>query len=291
MRYEGIIIRPPSEADSLIIQVTRGCSHNRCTFCPTYKSTRFRVRSLEEITRDVDDAVRWAQNTRRIFLCDGDALVVPHKRLIRIMDLLTERFPYLERIGIYANARSIINKSLDELVELKNRKLGIVYLGVESGDDRVLERVRKGANRSRLLEAGLRIKRAGILLSVTVLLGIGSVEGSAEHALKTASLLSEMDPDYIGALTLMVIPGTTLHEEMIAGKFTLPDPFQLIEELGIMLENLHVTRCLFTSNHASNYLPLKVRLPEGKSAAVRFIRELLAQRDSRVLRPEYLRAL
>lgn len=291
MRYEGIIIRPPSEADSLIIQVTRGCSHNRCTFCPTYKSTRFRVRSLEEITRDVDEAVRWAQNTRRIFLCDGDALVVPHKRLIRIMDLLTERFPYLERIGIYANARSIINKSLDELVELKNRKLGIVYLGVESGDDRVLERVRKGANRSRLLEAGLRIKRAGILLSVTVLLGIGSVEGSAEHALKTASLLSEMDPDYIGALTLMVIPGTTLHEEMIAGKFTLPDPFQLIEELGIMLENLHVTRCLFTSNHASNYLPLKVRLPEGKSAAVRFIRELLAQRDSRVLRPEYLRAL
>lgn len=291
MRYEGIIIRPPSEADSLIIQVTRGCSHNRCTFCPTYKSTRFRVRSLEEITRDVDEAVRWAQNTRRIFLCDGDALVVPHKRLIRIMDLLTERFPYLERIGIYANARSIINKSLDELVELKNRKLGIVYLGVESGDDRVLERVRKGANRSRLLEAGLRIKRAGILLSVTVLLGIGSVEGSAEHALKTASLLSEMDPDYIGALTLMVIPGTTLYEEMIAGKFTLPDPFQLIEELGIMLENLHVTRCLFTSNHASNYLPLKVRLPEGKSAAVRFIRELLAQRDSRVLRPEYLRAL
>lgn len=291
MHYEGIIIRPPSEANSLILQVTRGCSHNRCTFCPTYKSTRFRIRTLEEITRDVEETPAWARQTRRIFLCDGDGLVVPQRMLLQVLDLLLDRFPYLERIGIYANARSVLNKTLDELVELRRRKLGIVYLGVESGDDDILKRVRKGADRAKMLEAGLRIKQAGILLSVTVLLGIGSVEGSRNHALKTAGLLSDMDPEYIGALTLIVVPGTPLYEEMNSGRFRMPDPFQLIEELGLMVENLRVTNCLFTSNHASNYLPLKVKLPDGRETALRLIREVLARREYRVLRPEYLRAL
>jgi radical SAM superfamily enzyme YgiQ (UPF0313 family) len=291
MRYEGIIIRPPSEAQSLILQVTIGCSHNRCTFCPTYKGRRFRIRTFEEIAEDVREASIWAKGVRRIFLCDGDPLVIPQKRLLPIMDLLCESFPNLERIGIYANARSIRNKTLAELEELRKRKLGIVYLGVESGDNEVLERVRKGADGNRLLEAGLRVKEAGILLSVTVLLGIGGVEGSTRHALETASLLSEMDPHYVGALTLMVVPGTPLHEEMRRGHFRLPDTFQLIEELGMMIANSSFTNCFFTSNHASNYLPLKARLPQEKEQALMLIQKVLSTRDKRFLRPEFMRAL
>lgn len=291
MRYEGLIIRPPSEAQSLILQVTVGCSHNRCTFCPTYKQIRFRIREMGEIHAMVDEAHEWAAHARRIFLCDGDALVIPQKRLLSILELLNERFPRLERVGIYANARSILNKSVLELEELRERKLGILYLGVESGDDQVLSRVRKGADRKKLLRAGLRAKEAGLTLSVTVLLGLGGVEGSRRHALETAALLSEMDPHYVGALTLMVVKGTPLHEEMCGGSFRLPDTFRLIEELGIMISQSEFTDCYFTSNHASNYLPLKVRLPGQKEQALRLIQEVLARRDRTLLRPEFLRAL
>lgn len=291
MRYEGLIIRPPSEAQSLILQVTVGCSHNRCSFCPTYKKTRFRIREMEEIKSLVEEAQQWAAHARRIFLCDGDALVIPQKRLLWILELLNERFPRLERIGIYANARSILNKSVEELEELRRRKLGILYLGVESGDDEVLRRVRKGADRQKLLRAGLRAKEAGLVLSVTVLLGIGGVEGSRRHALETASLLTQMDPHYVGALTLMVVESTPLHEEMCRGDFKLPDTFQLIEELGIIISQSEFTNCYFTSNHASNYLPLKVRLPGQKEQALRLIEEVLARKDRSLLRPEFLRAL
>ncbi len=291
MRYQGIVIRPPSEAESLILQVTYGCSHNRCTFCPTYKGRRFRIRPLADVRQEVKEAARWAGDARRIFLCDGDGLVIPQKRLIALLDLLLESFPRLERIGIYANARSILLKSVEELAALRERKLGIIYYGVESGDNELLKRVHKGADREKLLAAGRRVREAGILLSVTVLLGIGGVEGSHRHALETARLLSEMDPDYAGALTVMVVPGTPLHDEMVRGEFQLPDTFQLIEELGLMIAHSDFSRCFFTSNHASNYLPLRVHLPEQKEEALRLIHRVLAQRDPSVLRPEFLRAL
>jgi radical SAM superfamily enzyme YgiQ (UPF0313 family) len=292
MRYEGIIIRPPSEAASLILQVTHGCSHNRCTFCPTYKGRRFAIRPLEEIRRDVEEASQaLGDKVRRIFLCDGDALVVPPRKLLPVMDLLNETFPALERIGLYANAKSILLRTPQELEQLRQRKLGIVYLGVESGDDEVLLRVRKGVDSERMLQAGRRIKDAGITLSVTVLLGIGAVEGSRRHALATADLLSRMDPDYVGALTLMVVPGTPLHEEMMQGKFHLPDTFQLIEELGLMIAHSRFTRCYFTSNHASNYLPLRAWLPHQKEEALRLIHQVLEKRDRSLLRPEFMRAL
>jgi radical SAM superfamily enzyme YgiQ (UPF0313 family) len=291
MKYEGLVIRPPSEAQSLILQITLGCSHNRCTFCPTYKGTRFRIRGMEEVLAIVEEARQWARHTRRIFLCDGDALVIPHRRLVPILDLLNERFPYLERIGIYANARGILNKSVQELEELRERKLGIVYLGVESGDNEVLGRVRKGADRQELLMAGQRVKEAGITLSVTVLLGLGGVEGSHRHAVETATLLNQMDPQFVGALTLMVVPGTPLYQEAAEGTFRLPDTFQLIQELGLMISNSELTRCYFTSNHASNYLPLRVRLPEQKQEALRLIHGVLARGDRSLLRPEFLRAL
>ncbi len=290
MKYEGVIIRPPSEANSLIVQITVGCSHNRCTFCPTYKAKRFRIKTFEEIKEDIDEAAQSGWAIERVFLADGDALICPQPRLMEIMDYLNERLPRLRRVGIYANAKGVLKKTADELRELKEAKLGIIYLGVESGDEAVLERVRKGATYERLLQAGRMAKEAGIKLSVTVLLGIGGRERSREHALATGRILTELDPDYVGALSVMIVPGTPLYEEQVQGRFVPLTPFELIEELRIMLANTDM-HGLFFSNHASNYLPLKVRMPKDKETALQLIDEIVAKRDPALLRPDYLRAL
>jgi radical SAM superfamily enzyme YgiQ (UPF0313 family) len=290
MKYEGIIIRPPSEAESLILQVTVGCSHNRCTFCPTYKAKRFRIKTFEEIKEDIDEAASCGWAIERVFLTDGDALIVPQPRLIEIMEYLKEKLPRLRRVGIYANAKGILKKTQDELRGLKEAGLGIIYLGVESGDQVVLERVRKGTTYEKLLQAGRMVKEAGIKLSVTVLLGIGGRERSREHAVATGRILTEMDPNYVGALSVMIVPGTPLYEEQAQGRFVLPAPFELIEELRTMLTQTDM-HGLFFSNHASNYLALKVRMPKDKEDALRLIDEVLAMRDPAMLRPDYVRAL
>ena len=290
MKYEGIIIRPPSEAESLILQVTVGCSHNRCTFCPTYKAKRFRIKTFEEVKEDIDEAAQSGWAIERVFLTDGDALIIPQPRLMEIMDYLNERLLRLRRVGIYANTKGVLKKTTDELRELKEAKLGIIYLGVESGDEVVLERVRKGATYERLLEAGARVKEAGIKLSVTVLLGIGGRERSREHAIATGRLLTEMDPDYVGALSVMVVPGTPLYEEQEQGRFVPLTPFELLEELRTMIAHTAM-HGLFFSNHASNYLPIKARMPKDKATALRLIDEIVAKQDPALLRPDYLRAL
>ena len=290
MKYEGIIIRPPSEAESLILQITVGCSHNRCTFCPTYKAKRFRVKSFEEIKEDIDEAAQSGWAIERVFLADGDALIIPQPQLMEIMGYLNERLPRLRRVGIYANAKGVLKKTADELRKLKETKLGIVYLGIESGDEVVLERVRKGTTYERLLKAGRMVKAAGIKLSVTVLLGIGGQERSSEHAIATGRLLTEMDPDYVGALSVMVVPGTPLHEEQVQGRFVPLTPFELLEELRAMIAHTDM-HGLFFSNHASNYLPLKVRMPKDKETALQLIDEVVAKQDPALLRPDYLRAL
>jgi len=290
MKYEGIIIRPPSEAESLILQVTVGCSHNRCTFCPTYKAKRFRIKTFEEVKEDIDEAAQSGWAIERVFLTDGDALIIPQPRLMEIMDYLNERLLRLRRVGIYANTKGVLKKTTDELRELKEAKLGIIYLGVESGDEVVLERVRKGATYERLLEAGARVKEAGIKLSVTVLLGIGGRERSREHAIATGRLLTEMDPDYVGALSVMVVPGTPLYEEQEQGRFVPLTPFELLEELRTMIAHTAMNG-LFFSNHASNYLPIKARMPKDKATALRLIDEIVAKQDPALLRPDYLRAL
>ena len=290
MKYEGLIIRPPSEANSLILQITVGCSHNRCTFCPTYKAKRFRIKTFQEIKEDIDEAAQSGWAIERVFLADGDALICPQPRLMEVMDYLNERLPRLRRVGIYANAKGVLKKTADELLELKEAKLGIVYLGIESGDEAVLERVRKGATYERLLQAGRRVKAAGIKLSVTVLLGIGGRERSREHAIATGRLLTEMDPDYVGALSLIIVPGTPLSEEIKKGEFDLPTPFELIEELRTMIAHTDM-QGLFFSNHASNYLPIKARMPADKEATLQRIDEVLAKRDPVLLRPEHFRAL
>jgi radical SAM superfamily enzyme YgiQ (UPF0313 family) len=290
MKYEGIVIRPPSEAGSLILQVTIGCSHNRCTFCPTYKGKRFRIRSLEEIRSDLADARRY-RGVRRVFLADGDALIVPQRMLVPIIEEVNTTFDGIERIGVYGNAKSILRKSPEELQELRGHGLGIVYLGLESGDPDVLAEIRKGAGVDAMVEAARRVKEAGILLSVTVLVGIAGTAGSLVHARKTGEVLSRMDPDYIGALTVMIVPGTELADKAEKGDFVLPDTWGLLEELGAILAHTDVTDCLFTSNHASNYLPLRITLPDEKEDALAIIEHVLAENRVDLLRPEHLRGL
>lgn len=290
MKYEGNIIRPPSEAYSLLLQVAVGCSHNRCSFCVTYKDVKFRIKSDEEILEDILEASRY-RKVEKVFLCDGDALIIPQKRLVNILSLIREHIRGVERVGLYANAKSILRKSEEELRELKDLGLGIAYLGVETGNEELLKAIQKGATYAQLVEAGRRIKAAGITLSVTVLLGIGGVEGSVSHAMDTARILTDIDPDFVGALTVMVVPGTPLYDDYVHGRFVLPDTFGFLGELGLMIANSQFSDCFFTSNHASNYLPLRLRLPEKKEMAVSMIQRIIRESDTSVLRPEYLRGL
>jgi radical SAM superfamily enzyme YgiQ (UPF0313 family) len=289
VKYEGMIFRPPSEADSLILQATVGCSYNRCTFCGAYQGKRFRIKSFEEIKEDIDEVIPY--RIRRVFLADGDALVIPQKELLRILSYLRAKLRGLQRIGIYANAKDILRKDVEGLKALKGLGVGIIYLGLESGDPEVLKRIKKNANVDELIRAGRRAKESGILLSVTVILGLGGIEGSEAHAAKTGEVLSEMDPDYVGALSLMVAPGTPIEKEIETGKLVLPTPFGLIQELETIIAHCQFTRCFFASNHASNYLPLRIRMPEEKEGALKRIREVLRRKDPDLLRPEYLRAL
>ncbi len=290
MRYIGSVYRPPSEAHSLIIQVTLGCSHNKCTFCGSYRDKPFQVRRIDEIKQDLQDAVHMGP-VDKVFLADGDALAIPQKRLVQIMEMVNEFIPSVKRIGIYATAGNILHKSSDDLTALRALNLGIIYLGVETGDAVLLENICKGATYEELVAAAHRVKETGIALSVTVLLGIGGIEGSERHAQGTARILTDMDPDYVGALSVILVPGTPLYQDHIEGRFDLPDPFGLIRELRIMIAESNFSHCVFRSNHASNYLPVKATLPEQKAQIVEAIDSVLRSRDRQRLRPEFLRAL
>ncbi len=291
MKYEGMIFRPPSEAESLILQVTVGCSYNRCTFCGAYQGKSFRIKRFEEVKEDIDEVSPYGAKIRRIFLADGDALILPQQELFRILNYLKEKIGGLERVGIYANARDILQKEPEELKALKAAGIGIIYLGLESGNREVLKRIKKNATIDQMIVAANRVRESGILLSVTVILGLGGVERSKAHAEETGKVLSEMDPDYVGALSLMIVPGTPIEKEIETGQLILPTPFGLIEELEIMIQNCHFTDCFFASNHASNYLPLRIRMPQEKEEALQRIREVLKKKDPALLRPEYFRAL
>ena len=232
-----------------------------------------------------------ARYVRKVFIADGYALIIPQNRLVPIVKLIKDSFPKLERIGIYGNTKSILKKSVDELKELKKLGVGIIYLGVESGDQVTLDRVNKGTKLDKTAEASKRVKDAGIILSVTVLLGLGGTERSIVHAEETGKFLSRIDPDYAGALSVIVVPGTILAEQVKKGSFQVPTPYQLLEELYIMIKNTHVTHTFFASNHASNYLPVKAWLPEEKEKTLSAIQYVLDKKDPALLRPEYMRAL
>jgi len=291
MNYDGDIIRPPSEANAIIIQVTVGCSHNKCTFCGAYKdpNKKFRVRSNEKITENLAFAARYCGRQKRVFLADGDALILPHKRLLSLFQQIKSSLPQVNRIAMYGNARAIRSKTVEELKELKRRGLHRIYMGLESGDNDVLAFVKKCETAESMIDAGRRVKEAGIFLSVTVLLGLGGTEGSSKHAYESAQVLNNMQPKQIAALCLMPLSNTELGKQYEAGEFQLPDANGMLIELHELIKHINCDPVQFMANHASNYLPLQGRLCRDKEKMLNTIELALAGNKSLV--PDRFRAL
>ncbi len=274
MQYEGNIIRPPSEANSIILQVTAGCSYNKCTFCGAYKDKQFRIRT-DSFDTDLAFVSKYCQRQKKVFLADGDALIIPQKRLVAIMQQIRERLPQVNRISVYGNCRAIRSKSTEQLLELKKLGLDRVYLGLESGDDSTLKRVRKGETAQSMITAARKIRECGLFLSVTVLLGIAGPELSQQHAVATGKVLTRMAPNQIAALTVMPLPQTQLFEQMMAGDFTIPDSTTILQELKTIINSITLDRVQFFANHASNYLHLSGRLKKDKMKLVKRIEDAL----------------
>ena len=291
INYTTPYFRPPSEAKSFILQATIGCSHNKCTYCAMYRneSQKFRMRSLKEIKSIIDYAGSEGLIGNRVFIADGNALVISTKKLLDIIGYLKRRSPGIERITMYANVGDILKKSSDDLRILKENGLEMVYIGFESGDDIVLERIKKGANFDQTIKAARKLKQAGIMNSAMVLLGIGGMQRSEEHAYATGRLLTEADPEYVGALSLQIRRGAPIYDIWSAGDFVLPGKFAMIRELEIIVEETNLTNGYFYSNHISNYLPLKAKFPEEKDKMLNSIREVLGSKNERSLRPDFYR--
>ena len=289
MHYTGNIIRPPSEANSIILQVTHGCSHNKCTFCGTYKGVLFQLKDARLIDEDLAFAARYCLRQKRVFLADGDVLVLPQKKLVDLFRKIRDKLPWVNRISLYGNEKAIRKKNLPEFLELKGLGLDRVFMGVESGHNPTLRFIQKGADAEAMIKAGRKVRDAGLFLSVTVLLGIGGVKNSQSHAEATAHVLSAMGPNQIGVLTLMLLPNTRLFKQQATGEFTLPDPAMLLMELRTMVDMIQVDRVQFQSNHASNYLPINARLPKDREKILASIESALAGAVQLV--PEHARAL
>lgn len=289
--YEGAVYRPPSEAGSLILQATIGCSHNRCTFCGVYLQKKFREREPAELEQEIAVTSRFQPHTRRVFLADGNALTMDTDKLLKILQALGRSFPLLERVALYANPQDLLRKEAGELRELRRSKLGMIYLGVESGSAAVLQAVQKGVSPAEMIRGAVKVKQAGIPLSVTVINGLAGLEGSREHARETARLLNEIEPDYLGLLSLMVIPGTIMHRQVQEGALTLPGPWELLGEIKMMVEGLSLTGCVFRANHASNYLPLKAVLSRDREHLLAALDRVLGVKAPGILRGENQRGL
>lgn len=289
MRYEGRMWRPPSEARSYILQATIGCSHNLCTYCDMYRDKTFRERNLAAVLLDVDEAGRLYPAVTKVFVADGDALVMETDRWLTILNRIRAAFPGLRRVSCYATAKNVLEKTEDELRELKEAGLTLLYIGPESGDDVTLKRIVKGNTFDDHAVAARKAHAAGMKISVIMLLGVGGVDRSEEHASETARLVTEMDPEYLSALTLSIIPGTPLHRMMQKGKFELPPVEGLLRELRTIVAESEPSRAIFRTNHASNYLSLAGRLPRDRDAIVSEIDSAL--RGEVPLRPEYFRGL
>ncbi len=289
MRYEGRLYRPPSEADAYILQATIGCSHNRCVYCDMYRDKSFRLRALSECLEDLEAAGREVGDyVEKLFVADGDALVMPMDHWRAILEKAREVFPKLRRVSCYAMARNINGKTDDELSELRQGGLSTLYIGPESGDDKTLKRIVKGDDFAAHVEAAGKAHRAGMKMSVIALLGIG-MDRPEQHAEATARLVTEMDPAFFAALTVSVVPGTPLAKLQRSGRFEVPGIEKLLIELRTMVDLARPTDCVFRTNHASNYLPLQGRLPQDRQ---RIVATIDAALDGRIpLRPEWMRGL
>ena len=273
MRYEGIVYRPPSEARSLIVQVTIGCAHNTCTFCNMYKATDFRVRSMEEIMEDLREAHNsYGAYVQKVFLADGDALVLQTEKLLEILKAVRELFPNCTRVASYGTAQDILRKSEEELKSLQKAGLGIVYVGAESGDDEILASICKGVTAEELKAAGQKLKRCGIQTSVTLISGLGGRSKVEEHARSCAELISAMNPEYASFLTLRLYEGTPMYDDVVTGRFERITADEIVDEMKIFLEHVDSPGTVFRTNHASNYVVLAGNLNED-------IPSMLAQLD------------
>jgi len=303
------IIRPPSEWKSYFLPLTSGCSNNTCTFCGYYGS-KLQVRDVDDIKSEIDAVALFTRrgirlpnisnvvyvvaqgwDGKRIFLQDGDALVYPFPKLREVLRYLNEKLPGVERIGTYATPQDILRRNSDELKELRRLKVGIFYTGLETGDDELLQKIGKGVSSTQMIEVGKKVKEAGVAFSVTVILGLGGVERSKAHVFGTAKVLTEIDPNYVGALTLTLVPGTPLYEQWERNEFHPISPFQSLDELRLIIENSNFTDCFFSSMHASNYLSVRGKLPQNKDRMLRELEKVLAVGDPSLLRPELLRGL
>ena len=276
MHYSGAVYRPPSEAHSLIVQCTLGCSHNKCAFCIMYKEKQFSINPLEQVLSDLAEARTYYSRIERIFLADGDALILPMDYLLSVLDYIRDHFPECERVSAYASTKALMRKSDEELQTLRERGLQMVYVGLETGYEPLLKKYDKGVTAEEIIEHSLRAKAAGMTLSVTAINGMGGKEQSEEHALATAEALSRIKADYVAMLTLRVYSGTPLHEWIERGELTMLGPQELALENRLILQHIDSDGSVFRSNHASNYLPLKGTLNRDRDALIEQIDKALA---------------
>jgi len=290
MRYEGNIYRPPSEARSLLVQATIGCAHNKCTFCSMFRDKKFRVRPLEEVLEDLDTARKTYRFVDKIFLCDGDALCLQTTTLLTILNHIARLFPECERVSVYGSPQDVLRKTPEELKQLRNAGMEMIYIGAESGNPEVLKRICKGATREEIIMAVQKIEEAGIMASVTFISGLGGQELWREHAKDTGSMISEMEPSYVGLLTLMTEATAPLTQDIREGRFQILTGEEVLAETLLMLENILVTKeCVFRSNHASNYLSLKGTLPQDRQQMMDRLRT--AMHNTGMLKDERFRML
>ena len=275
MRYEGMIYRPPSEAYSLIVQVTIGCSQNRCIFCSMFKEKRFRIRKVEEVLEDLQDARNKYRYVEKIFLADGDALICKMTDLESILHFIKDQFPECKQVTLYGSPRSILMKQQEDLDKLRELGISMIYMGLESGNDEVLTYMKKGVTSQEMIEAAQKVKQAKIRLSVTAISGLGGRRLWKEHAKDTGLVLSQMKPDYIGLLTLMIEEDLPLADKIRSGEFELLNPYDILIETKELLKYMDCPDCIFRSNHSSNYVNLRGTLNQDKEAMINLLDEAI----------------
>ncbi|MCI6153271.1 MAG: B12-binding domain-containing radical SAM protein [Fusobacterium perfoetens] len=290
--YDYPLYRPPSEAYSLILQITLGCSHNKCTFCKMYKGKKFTIKPFEQIKEEIDIFRKEIRYAEKIFLADGDALIIPTPRLLEILDYINEKFPERERISLYASPKSILFKTSEELKAIREKGVSLVYIGLESGDNEVLKEIKKGVTSEKIVEASLKAKEAGFMLSMTVIAGVLGDRDYTNHALKTAEVVNKIVPDYLSVLCLVVHDGTEIYDRVLRGEFREAKGEDILKEIRMMIENINIPegkKVIFRSNHASNYLGLKGDFPEDKEkflSEINFVinNDYIRERNDRYLR-------
>jgi radical SAM superfamily enzyme YgiQ (UPF0313 family) len=291
IQYEGKLYRPPSEGESLILQATIGCSYNRCTFCAMYREKKFRVRPIDDLRAEIAWAARSLPPVRKVFLADGDALIAKTAFLLQVLAELRAAFPDLRRVSCYASPQALQVRSVDDMRSLREAGLDLYYLGVESGDDRVLARLEKGVDSAEMIRVAAKATEAGVAISTMILLGAGGRAGSLDHARASARVISAIRPRFVSTLVMTPVEGTPLWDEAGRGEVDELDPLELTRELREFVAGLELTGSIFRSNHASNFLPLAGTLPKDKARILGELDAVLARPERARFVPDWMRGL